>query len=497
VPGPISKAARFYRAIWDRRSPEELYRLAHIKRFLECVVGDAGFRKMLFENMDNLRPVADACGIDIDPSRLLPIFSRAHAKHRFSQDVGAQFPLVKLWDDYMADMQHHLEMLRELGDTSKTNPYFHAWRQRQISRCQSEFGFEAKAITHPVIAFELSEGCSVGCWFCGISAERFRGYWPYDEANAALWRAVLEQVNDLFGTGAQTGFCYWATDPSDNPDYPRFIEDYYEIVGALPQTTTAAPLKNLAWTRAVLALASQHRFVCNRFSLLTLKALHQVHRAFTPEELLGVELVQHQRDSLACKANAGRAMERKKALEKDGKPAPVGALNINDEATIACISGFLVNMVTRNVQLVTPTRASERWPLGYRIHAEGRFATAAEFRALVEDMIEMHMPQDLSGEHVLAFRPDLSYIPLADGFELVGKPRTKLVIRSEIIRARYVGELIAEGNRTAGDITTTMVRAGGDVFEMAAFLRQLFDMGVFDDDPLSGKIGQRVLPAAS
>jgi radical SAM family RiPP maturation amino acid epimerase len=496
VSKPISEAARFYRNIWDRRSPEELYKLAHVKRFMECLVGDAGFRQRLSENMDNLRPVTDARGLDLDPNELLPLFSRAHLKYRFTEDE-AQFPLAKLWDDYLTEVLHHRDMLCELGDTSKTNPRFHTWRQRQISRCHSELSSEAKSITHPVIAFELSEGCSVGCWFCGISAERFRGYWPYDEANAALWRAVLEQVSDLFGTGAQTGFCYWATDPSDNPDYPKFIEDFYEVIGALPQTTTAAPLKNPAWTREVLALFNKHRFVCNRFSLLTLKALHQVHRMFTPEEILGVELVLHNKDSIVRKADAGRAMERKKALEKAGKPAPFAILNNNDQSTIACVSGFLVNMVTRSVQLVTPTRASERWPLGYRIYAEGRFATAAEFRALVEDMIETHMPQDLSGEHVLAFRPDLAYNPLADGFELSAASGAKYTMRGEITGTHYLGELIRKGERTASDVIAAMVRSGCDIFQVATYLRELFDLGVFDDDPLSGKIGKRVLRAAS
>ena len=41
--------------------------------------------------------------------------------------------------------------------------------------------------------------------------------------------------------------------------------------------------------------------------------------------------------------------------------------------TIACVSGFLFNMVERNVRLISPCNASERWPLGYRIYDEGTF----------------------------------------------------------------------------------------------------------------------------
>lgn len=492
---PISEPARFYREIWDRRSPDELHKLAHIKRFMECLTGDPVFRQKLGDNMQNLRPVTDEYGIDADPAEMLPLFSREHFKYRYTEEEGQLFPLAKMWDDYMSEMLRNRDMLRDLGDTSAANPRFHAWRQRQIARCHSELGPWSKSITHPIVSFELSEGCSVGCWFCGISAERFRGYWPYDETNKALWREILEELADLFGTGAQTGFCYWATDPSDNPDYPKFIEDFHDIVGWLPQTTTAAPLRNLGWTREVLALFDKHRYVCNRFSLLTVKALHQVHAAFTPEELLGVELVLQNKDALAGKANAGRARERKQRLERDGKPGRLAVLETG-QSTIACVSGFLTNMVTKTVQLVAPTQASERWPLGYRIYAEERFATAAEFRAVLTDMMAAHMPEDVASEHVLAFRPDLSYNPLADGFELSGAG-AKHTIRSEIVSARYFGELVAKGNRTAGDIVVAMLQSGGDVFGVVAFLRQIFDLGVLDDDPLSGKIGKRVLQAAS
>lgn len=493
---PTSDAAKFFRNVWDRRGKEELHTLAHIKRFMECLIGDPEFRKRLAENMEgNLCAVADEYGIDADPALMLPLFSTAHMKYRFT-DEGAQWPLAKLWDAYMNDILQHRNMLRDLGDTSKANPRFHAWRERQMARCYSELGSMAPAITHPVIALELSDGCSVGCWFCGISADRFKRHWPYDEANAALWRETLNEVVDLFGTGAQTGFCYWATDPSDNPDYPKFIEDFYSIAGALPQTTTAAAMKNPAWTREVLALFDRHRCVLNRFSLLTLKAMHQVHKEFTAEEIFGVELVLQNKEAVVGKATAGRAMERKERLEKSGKSSQLAILD-SDQSTIACVTGFLVNMVTRTIQLVTPTRSSDRWPLGYRIYAEGKFSSAAEFRAIIDDMIETHMPEDLSGDHILAFRPDLSYNQLADGFELSGAGGTKYTMRSDLIGAGYLGGLIRRGDRKASDILEAMVRSGCDIFQVAAYLRRLFDLGVFDDDPLSGKIGKQVLRAAS
>jgi radical SAM family RiPP maturation amino acid epimerase len=496
VPLPISDAAKFYRSVWDRRDAAELHTLANIKRFMECLTGDPEFRKKLAVNINgDLLSVATEYGIDADPALMLPLFSTAHMKYRFT-DEGAQWPLAQLWDAYMNDILQHRNMLRDLGSTLKANPRFHAWRERQMARCYSELGSMAPAITHPVIALELSEGCSVGCWFCGISADRFTGYWPYNDDNAALWREVLAEVVEIFGTGAQTGFCYWATDPSDNPDYPKYIDDFHSIVGTLPQTTTAAAMKNVGWTREVLALFDKHRYVCNRFSLLTLKALHQVHKEFTPEEIFGVELVLQNKDAVVGKAQAGRAMERKERLEKAGKSTKLAILD-GDQSTIACVSGFLVNMPARTIQLVTPTRSSERWPLGYRIYAEAKFSTAAEFRSIINDMIETHMPEDLSGDHVIAFRPDLTYNQLSDGFELAGAGGTKYTMRSDMIGAAYLGGLIRKGDRTASDIISAMVRSGCDIFQVAAYLRRLFDLGVFDDDPITGKIGKVGLRAAS
>src|SRR5262245_10451126 len=53
---------------------------------------------------------------------------------------------------------------------------------------------------------------------------------------------------------------------------------------------------------------------------------------------------------------------------------------------IACVSGFLTNMVERTVRLVSPTRPGDHWPLGYRVYGERSFATASDFRRAVEDL---------------------------------------------------------------------------------------------------------------
>jgi radical SAM family RiPP maturation amino acid epimerase len=485
-----SLATLQYRQIFARRTPEELHTLAHIKRFMELLIGDPKFRDSLRANLADLQRVTQAYRLDLDPEQMLPLFHTGYMKYRFS-DEESGWPLAKAWDDYMREMIAHRDLIRETGDCRQANPCFHTWRLRQMRRADSELGGSGPSITHPIVAFELSLGCTVGCWFCGISADRFHSYFPYTQDNAKLWRGVLGEMVELFGMAAQAGFCYWATDPSDNPDYPKFIEDYYRITGLLPQTTTAAPLKNVSLTRAVLELFDRYRCVTNRFSILTLKQLHAVHAEFSPEELMGVELVLQNREALVSKATAGRAMERRQRLRAAGKPDKIALLESEDHATIACVTGFLINMVNLTIQLVTPTRASERWPMGYRIYGERRFEAPNDFRRAVEGSIVAHMPEDLICSDRVVFREDLTYHRLPDGFELHSR-RDRTTVRG-FPGAGLLGDLIAEGNRTAGEVHAAMVANGADILVMADRLHDLFAAGLLNEDPKLDGIGSRRL----
>jgi len=479
-------AAEKLREILDRRSAEERRTLAHVKRFLERYIADARFRDKLRESADAPERVTQAYGIEVDPRQALPLFCPDHMRFRFSDEAG-RWPLAKAWDDYTGDLTEYQSIYRQAGDCPDANPRFHAWRQRQMCRANGELGgATASGITHPILAFELSAGCSVGCWFCGVSADRFRGNFLYTRENATLWRAMLEQAVDVFGPAAQSGFCYWGTDPSDNPDYPKFIEDYCAITGLLPQTTTAAPLKDIAFTREVMRLSEKYRCVINRFSILTLKMFEEVHAAFSAEELLGVELVMQNRESLISKALVGRAKERQQKLEGAGKPASIGRVE-SEQSTIACASGFLVNMVERTIKLITPTRGSERWPLGYRIFGERRFADAPDFRAAIEDLIAAHMPEEIASTDIIAFREDLAFHRKPGAFELrTANSRFSL---AGFAGAGRLGDLIHKGDKTAGEIQTALTRSGADIFVVADAMQTLFDRGLLNEDPKLGGIG--------
>lgn len=476
-----SVATSHYRQMFDRRSPQELKTLAHIKRFMERLVSDPGFREGLAAHIDNPSPLLAQHGIEVDAMQMLPLWRGTYLRYRNKPEC-AQWPLAALWDEYIAEMIRHRDLLRDEGDMSVSNPRFHAWRERQIQRCSGELGGSANSVTHPVIAFELSEGCTVGCWFCGLSADRYKGHFAYTPDNAALWQGVVGVAGDLFGSAARTGFCYWATDPCDNPDYDHFLLDYYNAVGAMPQTTTAAPLKNEALTRRVLALFDKYRTVTNRFSVLTIRHLNQIHAAFTPEELMGVELVMQNKEALSSKADAGRARDRKAKLRAANRSDSI-ALIQHDHTTIACVSGFLVSMPLGRIQLVTPVPGSERWPLGYRIVAERHFKTVEKFRSHVQDMIAQNMPLSVPANEPVRFRRDLAF-DKGDGiFMLRSRAREHQVQDVHVPAFGSVGQAIAAGDLDAGELIARTAAADPvGMMATASLLDDLFTAGLLESD---------------
>lgn len=463
----------FYRRHLGRFSPSEKEVLAHVKRFLECLLGDEEFRTALHAGPEAARQASRQRGLQASPADLEPIW-RHGTVFEVPVDEAARFPAVALWIEWLGGLLRFRDLLREHARTPACNPAFDAWRLRQIARGRRELGSASAAITHPVIAFELSKGCTFGCWFCGISATSFAGHLPYDGEGRALWRDVLSSAASLLGPAMQTGTCYWATDPSDNPDYTRFLEDYREITGALPQTTTAGSIRDVRWTREVLAQAATGQATPTRFSVLSNAMLRRIHETFTAEELLCVELVLHNPESALGVARSGRALGR-------------GARRVSDtQGTIACLSGYLVNMVDRSIALLSPCNASERWPLGYRVHARGRFASAGELRAFLEETAVTRMSLHLRGADPLGFRPGIEHCATEDGFAL--SSRFTRQVFSGGATARRLGQLVAAGGSTVGGAIGTLAGDGFDVVTATALLQSLYDSGVLDDE-LSGDWG--------
>ncbi|MEH1770590.1 radical SAM family RiPP maturation amino acid epimerase [Nostoc sp.] len=447
--------------------------IAAIKRFMERWSADRQFRETL-----PLDPygVTRQYKLDIDPEEMRLLWDMEFLEN---YHPDAAIPLkVRQYDAYISECLQYREKIRE--QAVPIEPRLRAWRKRQIRRTFSEFGFEkGDSIVHAPFAIELSKGCSVGCWFCGVAAQRLEGIFYYSSDNARLWREVLEVLKKVIGSGASEGFCYWATDPLDNPDYEQFLIDFHAILGKFPQTTTASAMRNLERTKNLLKLSKEKNGDVERFSLLTLKDFDRVHQEFSAEELMSVELICQNDEASGGKAFAGRAREerfskRMKASEQFSSTADAQIGN-----TIACVSGFLLNMVDLSVKLISPCNADETWPLGYRIYDQATFNTASELHTILKQMIKNHMPMTLGLQDPISFRPDLESERLEDDFYLLS-PSVKHCF-SDTPQLQKVLESAFGKNVTAGELALTLEREQGiPLSETLYYLNAVFQEGMIN-----------------
>lgn len=357
------------------------------------------------------------------------------------------------------------------------DPRFRAWRQYQVERCEIEFGLLVNSqIAHAPAAVELQQGCSVGCWFCGVSAPALDSTVRYTPEVARLWAEVVAALHQMCGPALSSGFLYWATDPLDNPDYERFLAAWEERVGHAAQTTTAQPFRHLDRVRALVARSRGPHAGTMRISVLSLPVLRRLFTTFTPAELLDTELVMQMPEASTHLSRAGRAAN---AEAKRG----AGRIEADDDSatrTIACASGFLVNMAARTVRMITPCHASQEWPDGYRVVGEGSFAGGAEFRALLGRLVAGQALRPLPGQARLRLRPPLRYEPAFEGFDLQTVSH-RLRLRSRPGLA-VIGEMVASGAEPSVD--EVIARCGADGVppgQARATIDMLDAHAVFDD----------------
>jgi len=455
-------------------SASERRTLAHIKRFLECIYGDDEFLEALRADKSALgvRRLALQRGADVDPLALASIWDRPDPLPIKPSEMGDS-ELTRFWVEWVTRAEGFGELHRDSGNTDVDFPRFHKWRQRQIQRCLTEVGFHAAKIAHPIFAFELSNGCSVGCTFCGVGADKLRANFRRTPENALLWRSVLEAGCRRFGPAMRTGFCYWATEPMDNPDYLDLVEDFRQVTGELPQTTTIEPLRNVERTRKLLELHRRHEAIQNRFSIQSLEMLRDVHATFTPEELANVRLLLYHQNNQLKRTKAGKAYVT--GSEHD---------EAWDGGTIACVSGFLVNMCTRTIRLISPCPASDEWRNGYRVYYSGTFASGEEFEARIAEAAELCMPEALPDDEVVAFRADLTLKDVDDGISLKSRYRETLFTGKPFLRE--MGRLIGTGALRGRDVSGRLIEDGSDFLDVFATMHALFEGGFLDESNTVG-----------
>jgi len=481
----------------------EIPLILQIKRFMECYVGDSGFRKIVEKNPDDpaLRDRLRRIGVEIDPNDLSLLWSSPEKIENFmnclfqpsadlshEQDMVLDLegsPVANLWLQWLK-ANRFLINKREIPKVIK-NQRFHVWRARRVESSKSELGFFADYIDHPLFAFELSKGCSVGCWFCGFSAQKLSGIFEYTPENRALWRDVVEAGFDLFGEAAGVALCYWATEPSDNPNYLDFLKDYQEITGATLCTATASPIQDPDWLRSLISFYKEVALPWPRISVLSVSMLRSIHETYTPEELRDAGLLMQMKDAPRIKSKSGRIL--------NSEEKTLGGVEFSGDApyipqgSIACVSGFLVNMLDRTIKLISPCYASDRWPFGYRIFAEETFDNAVDYRATLERIIENNMVESITPDMQLVFRDDLKCILTSNGFTLLS-PNNKHHIKGKKYH-NLLGELISQGDKTYDNIFDILTTKGAPIFELIETLTKLFNKGLLDEThmPRLGEAG--------
>lgn len=369
--------------------------LGAVKRLLELMQALPEVRQQL---QHSPQAVLDEWNLKLDPHQVEALWNPTLQ----GQPVS---PCLQAWGRHREGRARARQQLRQ--DCLPQPLEMRLWRDRQERRCLSQLGQQRwEVVLHYPAALELCQGCSVGCWFCGFAAPRLSASWPATPENTRLWRQILDILRARVGPAARRSFCYWATDPLDNPDYEQFCQIFYQSLGAWPRTTTALATRQSERTRALLAMSAAHGGEWDRLSILSLSQLRKLYQNFTPKELLDVELVIHCDEELV-RSTAGRA---RLAVEKGQPQTRNFPAQTELAGTIACVSGFLVNLVQAKVQLISPCTASQTYPLGYRVFGEEHFDDAATFDASLQALTRPELLEIVpANQRLLRWRSDLSW----------------------------------------------------------------------------------------
>jgi len=496
---------------------------AEVKRFLE--IWSSG----LYAKEDLLnRPqeIFTAHRLNFDPALVRTLY-----ESKFLRGKSGKFDtLPPAFDDFREYIHTKIRWRENIRlGAAPSNPVFRAFRERQIQRCQIELGTEQNtAIVHTPLVFEMTRGCSVKCWFCALDAPPLTAVYEYTPDNVQFLRDVLSVAKEVVGTGSRWASSYWGTDPLDNPHQEKFNDEFLDIFGMYPQTTTAIPLRDVERVRTLLKDSHAKGCYVNRFSVRTAAQLRGIHAAFSAEELLYTELIMQQLESDSVKARAGRlihfAQDLPKLANRDedklvamlherdpelaakatailiNLPGSTGAVvraNGNGEATeefnvainvpgtTSCLTGFKINMVDRTVELLSPCPATEQWRLGHIVFEEGRFETAADLRTLMLGMIERNMTREVTPEMPVYFSPRMKYFEEDDGFKLAtvfGSVACRDTTRAPYLK--HLGAMIREGTNCAGDVALQCFYLFGmpEIYTLGN-IRNLFNHGMLTEEP--------------
>ena len=454
----------------------------HSKRFGEKWISDPSFRSDFIKDPYQ---VLHEYNIKLDQQDVLDL-SNGH--HSSTIDYLERSKALK------ANWTHHFYS----RICAPLNSSWIDWRKRQISRQILDLGPQhALSNLHSSLAVELNKGCSVGCWFCALSPDKNTIPLLYASGGRELFLELMNAMKRELGPAVNSGFLYWGSEPMDNPDYERYCLDFYSITGVFPPTTTAVPHKDPERTRRFLSLAEKHNAWLNRFSLASTSLMNHVHSLFTPEELSVTECLPLNADGSFSYGVGGRYREYLKNhpeiltdQQRRFKAAPFydeikEYLNEDTHAhgTIACVTGFLVNLVDRTISLIAPTHADDDYPLGYITFSKETFETSADIHQTIHRVVDKGRILHLEDNHICSYPDYLS--TTQDNTDIVFKGRLGTEIRARDVgtckNLDQLNNLLRRPDLTRKSITSYFP---GEQAWVDSVLQRFWLMGVLKD-PLS------------
>ncbi len=482
-----------YHSLMDGFSENEQAKIVQLKRLFEWTEGDPDFADALnsgnFSVAQTNRMVD--IGIDLNLQELSPFWENTQLQSDFlqacqsesndlsqrSMDLLNETPLMALWFRYVAKKIELMRATRNMVQLVPANPRFDAWRLRRMESAKSELGHFGHVIDHPLLAIELGDGCNVGCWFCAFAARKLQNNLDYTK-DGAFFRAVTTACTQLFGR-RETGLAllYYGTEPHDNPHYLDFVKDFKQITGHSVCTSTAVP-DDAPWVRSLIAFYREENLPWPRFSVLNKEMLFRIHDLYTPQELRDVDLLMQMKDHSREKVSGGRIVKEHQGMRERTKENYLEG--IVPQGSIACVSGFLINLVNRTVQIVSPCYTTKQWKYGYRIHDSATFTDAEDFAEVVGSLIERNMPLSPMPDAKARFRDDLKYQPTDDGFDLISPNQIHHFQGKETVGP--IGSLLAQGDKTYNQLYDELATQHGINPLLAGMsVKKLFDAGLLDE----------------
>ena len=277
--------------------------------------------------------------------------------------------------------------------------YVYANRVRNRCRMENRTLRTQENVHYYPLCFELGYGCRPQCSFCGFAAPVWEENFLYTNQNRALWRDLLTGLRRRLGPIAAASACYFATEPFDNPDYELFLRDFEEIMGGLPQTTTAAADVDAERVKAFLAWVGEERLrreASVRFSIRSLSQFRRIMFLYSPDELAYVELLLNNPESLGRYSDSGRT--RLSAGVPDEKLC---------RYSINCVAGIQVNMARRTLRFIEPMLPDAEYPTGIRTRAAARFDSPDDFFRQADRMTAEFAAGFLRPERRITLNPNI------------------------------------------------------------------------------------------